>query len=276
LSGFTENLRPLNAGPILPLLCLLMLAGCGTMRNGRGWGQEAIYPVSWARVQTAAYNALFDYQTLVPAAGALIFTIDDWDERTSDWAIDHTPLFSSVEDAQDASDTLRDILMVEAAATAFLTPSGDEPGDWLAAKARGALVELAAAGVTGGMTNVLKDAAGRERPDKRNDNSLPSAHASASFSFATLANRNLDAMNWPTPAKRTVQSANLLLATGVAWARVEGGRHYPSDILAGAALGTFISSFIHDAFLPTPEDNRFQLLVFPQQDGAFVQVAFSF
>lgn len=258
------------------LLGVLVLSGCGTMRNGRGWGQDAIYPVSWERVQTAAYNAFFDYQTLIPAAGALIFTIDDWDERASDWAIDHTPIFNSVEDAKDASDTMRDILMAEAIATGFLTPSGDEPGAWSVAKAKGFVVELAAAGATGGATALLKDATGRERPDGSNDNSLPSAHASASFSYATLANRNIDATDWPKTAKRTLQISNLLLATGVAWARVEGARHYPSDVLAGAALGTFLSSFIHDAFLPTPEDDRFQLLVFPQKDGGSVQIAFSF
>jgi hypothetical protein len=38
-------------------------------------------------------------------------------------------------------------------------------------------------------------------------------------------------------------------------------------------LGTFISSFIHDALLPTPEDDRFQLLVFPQKDGGLVYIA---
>lgn len=269
-------LRIFRSGWAILVLSMLVLSGCGTMCNGRGWGQDAIYPVSWERVQKAATNAFLDYQTLIPAAGALIFTIDDWDERASDWAIDHTPVFGSVEDAGDASDNLRDILMVEAFATGFLTPSGEEPGDWMVAKAKGFAVELAAAGATGGVTSLLKDATGRERPNKRNDRSFPSAHASAAFSFATLANRNVDAMNWPKPAKRTLQTVNLLLATGVAWARVEGSEHYPSDVLAGAALGTFLSSFIHDAFLGTPEDDRFQFLVCPQKDGGSVQIAFSF
>jgi len=33
---------------------------------------------------------------------------------------------------------------------------------------------------------------------------------------------------------------------------------------------------IYDAFLPIPEDDRFQFLIFPQMDGASVQIAFSF
>jgi hypothetical protein len=34
-----------------------------------------------------------------------------------------------------------------------------------------------------------------------------------------------------------------------AWARIEAGAHYPTDVLAGAALGNFVSLFVHDAFL---------------------------
>lgn len=268
--------RSFGLGWTLMLLSMLVLTGCGTMRNGRGWGQDAVYPVSWERVQTAATNALFDYQTLIPVAGALIFLIDDWDHQVSDWAVDHTPIFDSKEDAKDASDDLRDFLQLEALVTGLLAPSGDEPGGWMAAKTKGFAVELAAAGATGMITSFSKDATNRERPDERNDNSFPSAHASAAFSAATLANRNIDVLNWPKPAKRTLQVTNLLLATGVAWARVEGERHYPTDVLIGAALGSFLSSFIHDAFMGAPDDDRFQFLVCPQKDGGSVQIAFSF
>ena len=36
------------------------------------------------------------------------------------------------------------------------------------------------------------------------------------------------------------------------WARLEGNRHYPSDVLFGFALGNFIAAFMNDAFV-TPE-----------------------
>ena len=39
------------------------------------------------------------------------------------------------------------------------------------------------------------------------------------------------------------------LTLGTSWARIEAGWHYPSDTLAGMALGNFIASFINDAFL---------------------------
>jgi hypothetical protein len=73
-----------------------------------------------------------------------------------------------------------------------------------------------------------------------------------------------------------LQIGNLLFATGVAWARVEAGGHYPSDVLAGAALGHFISAFIYDAFMRVPEDERLGLYVSPSRHGAMIGVSFGF
>jgi hypothetical protein len=38
--------------------------------------------------------------------------------------------------------------------------------------------------------------------------------------------------------------------------------------LAGAALGHFLSAFIHDAFMGTSTADRFQLVITPSKDGA--------
>ena len=43
------------------------------------------------------------------------------------------------------------------------------------------------------------------------------------------------------------------LAGATAWARVEGGVHYPSDVLAGAALGHFVTSTFTHALLTRPQ-----------------------
>lgn len=34
-----------------------------------------------------------------------------------------------------------------------------------------------------------------------------------------------------------------MITAGTAWARVEGGVHYPSDVLAGMALGHFVENY---------------------------------
>jgi hypothetical protein len=258
------------------MMALLLSAGCGTLTNGRSWGQDAVFPGDLKNISRAAHDAFFDLQTLIPAAGALIFAIDDFDDRVSDWASDHNPIFGSDENAQDASDVLRNVLLAEFFVTALATPSGDDPKKWAYAKSKGLAVELAALGTTLGATGLLKVATDRERPDESNNNSFPSGHSSASFSAATLANRNFDSIRLPKKFKRPIQVGNLILATSVAWARVEGAKHFPSDVLAGAALGYFITAFIHDAFLGLPDEDRFGFVIISLDGGAAAQLSFHF
>ena len=268
----------MHLGVCLILLMLsLGIAGCGTLPNGRGWGQDALSSSSLARIPRAAYNAFFDLQTLIPAVGAVVCAAGDFDDDIADWATRHTPLFGSVEGAQKASDWLRTTLQVEAAVTALATPSGNDPQHWAYWKAKGLGVELAAVGLTSGVTHLLKATTDRGRPDDPQDKtSFPSGHASGAFAAATLANRNVDSLGISKPLQRTMQITNLGLASGVAWARVEGGRHYPSDVLAGAALGHFLSAFIHDAFLGLPDTGRFRLIILPAAENTRVELSFGF
>lgn len=261
---------------LLPAMISILVAGCGTLENGRGWGQDAFFPIVPERISGAAYDAFFNPQTLIPLAGAAVFAIDDFDERVSDWAVKHNPVFGSTVDAIDASDSLKDILQVEAIVTALATPSGDDPEQWAFSKLRGIGVELLAMGVTHSATSRLKDATNRTRPSKSDDRSFPSSHTSSAFSYMTVANRNLDSINMPRMFKPALKVGNTLLAASVAWARVEGQQHYPSDVLAGAALGHFLTAFIHDAFLNLPEDSNVDFAVFPVKGGAGVELVFRF
>jgi len=263
----------LTAGVIL---ISFFTEGCGTLPNGRGWGQDAFYPIDSDRISRAARNALFNPNTLVPLASALVFGIDDFDEKVSDWAVKHNPVFGSKDDARDASDYLRATLRAEAVVTALATPSGDVPEQWMVSKAKGLGVELAAIGATSSTTDWVKEATDRTRPDERSDNSFPSGHASGAFSYMTLANRNIDLIDMPQSLKPPLKIGNYLLASGVAWARVEGQRHYPSDVLAGAALGHFMTAFIHDAFMNLPGDGNVDFVVFPVKKGAGIALAFRF
>jgi hypothetical protein len=140
---------------------LFIFAGCGTLKNGRSWGEDAFYPVDFKKISHAAFNAFFDLQTLIPAAGALIFAVDDFDDEVSDWATDHNPIFGSDQNAKDASDVLRAEFFV----TALATPSGNDARKWTYAKTKGLGVELAALGTTLGVTGLLKATTDRDRPD---------------------------------------------------------------------------------------------------------------
>jgi hypothetical protein len=260
----------------LLLLVLSLLAGCGTLENGRGWGQDALWPLDWDRIARAGRDALCDPGTWAPAVGALVFSIDDFDERVSHWAVEHNPLFGTEDGADHASNYLNDVLQMEVLATALATPSGDTPAVWLPSKLKGMTVEAGALWVTAGVTDLLKGATGRVRPDDSDDKSFPSGHTSHAFSCATLANRNLESIDVPEGIRPVLQIGNTVLASGVAWARVEARKHYPSDVLAGAALGHFLTAFIHDAFLNLPEDGSVDFSVYPMSGGAGLELCFRF
>ena len=77
--------------------------------------------------------------------------------------------------------------------------------------------------------------------------SFPSAHSSTSFA-AALAYRRLGAPAAPLYG----------LAGGLALSRLYLGLHYPSDILAGALLGSAVAAVRapHDAPMSTPRERR--------------------
>jgi membrane-associated phospholipid phosphatase len=264
------------AGLALGSLLLLLQTGCGTLPGGRRWGEDAVYPVTWERVGKAARNAVLDPVTWVTAGGAAIFAIDDFDQRVSHWASERTPLFGSQRTADDLSTVFRDTLRAEVYLTLALTPSGDDPLEWGLAKARGGAVEYLAMRATAWPTSWLKDEVGRERPDGSSDSSFPSGHASAAFSSLRLANRNLDAMDIPAWARTSLKAGNHILAGGSAWARVEAKRHYPSDVLVGAALGNLVTTFIHDAFMNLPEDSTFSFYLEPSPRGVMAGMSWDF
>jgi hypothetical protein len=260
----------------LVLVAASFLAGCGTLENGRGWGQDALWPLDWDRLARAGRDALCDPGTWAPALGALVFSIDDFDERVSDWAVEHNPIFGTQDRAHDASNYLNHVLQMEVLATLLATPSGDTPEVWLPSKLKGAAVAAGALWASARVTDLLKSATGRERPDGSDDRSFPSGHTSHAFSSATLANRNLESIDALDGIRPVLQVGNTVLASGVAWARVEARKHYPSDVLAGAALGHFLTAFIHDAFLNLPEDGSVDFSVFVLKGGAGLELCFRF
>lgn len=127
-----------------------------------------------------------------------------------------------------------------------LTRAGEHSVLWLVLAAAGALfggrraTGAAGKGVlalacTSATANGLKLVSRRRRPGRRRllhhtprSSSFPSGHSASAFAFAVAASREL-------PEAGPVL---LPLAAGVAYSRVYLGVHYPSDVIAGAAIGT--------------------------------------
>lgn len=138
---------------------------------------------------------------------------------------------------------------------------GAVPAAWLGAVGTNAQSAVAAAyrltltqGLTYGLVVGAKHAIGRSRPyvdlalrartDRHNPPapgdahlSFPSGHAGLSAALAT---------SWSLSYPRWyVIGPSALWATGVALSRVYLGVHYPSDVLAGAALGVGVALLVH-------------------------------
>jgi hypothetical protein len=227
---------------------LSCFCGCGTLRDGKGWGEDATLSPGWDRAGKAAYTSLVSPFTWLPVAGAAILQIDNWDKHISTWASDTTPVFGSRQNADDWSNYLLYTSGALYGATALLAPGRVQAGDWVTDKMKGFIVGGAAIGLSEGVVGVLQPALDRERPDG-SPQSFPSGHATAAASFSTLAAKNIGTLQLDRPTEIAADSGLVLLAAGTAWARVEAKRHYPADILAGMAIGHFISAFVNDAFL---------------------------
>jgi len=225
-------------------LCLIFSSGCSPLKR-----------------------AFFNPNTLVPLVGAGVFlAVDDLDEKVSDWATKHYPIYGSSAGASDAGRFFKTILKYETYATSLTVPNE---------KAKTVGVQLAAWNAVKGATSILKDETNRMRPNGANDLSFPSRCTSFAFSSATISNYNLDYLEFDN-LRRGLQFGNLCLASGVGWARIERGAHYPSDVLFGAALGNFLSAFIYDAFLGLPVNEEVRFSVVPFEGGAMAQLSFRF
>lgn len=248
----------------LGILCLGLLEGCGTLPHDRRWGADVTASPGWHRIGAAAAAAVRDPLVWGPMLGAAALQAGHWDRDASDWAREQTPVFGSSRDADRWSDDLRDATRYAHVATVLASSSGDTASAWTRNKLRGVLIDLGAIGATRGMTAGLKGASDRERPNGLDRRSFPSGHASTASVHANLASRNLEFVRL-RPWVRVGFDAGLQLASfGTAWARVEAGMHYPSDVLAGVALGRFLGALFHDALLdPARPQEGWVVTVYP-------------
>ncbi len=252
-AGPGRPLRRRLALPFASLALLALLAPLGACSSApirkEGEADLRFWPTG-ARWRQASVNALRDPITWGSAAGAAAIAAGGWDGKISHWAVTKTPLFGSIDNAKKRSDDLRALCNFAMLGTALAVPGGDYP--WRSRIER-LLVEEAGVISASTVTGQLKETIPRERPDESDNHSLPSGHSTRAFAYNGMSSRNLDAMDLPDPVRDSLKGLFTALAAGTGWARIEGERHYPTDVLAGAAVGNFMSLFIHDAFLGRTE-----------------------
>lgn len=245
-------ITPLNKRLLCMIgLCILleMLSACSSLgvRARRAVAAAARDPWIWA-----------------PLAGAVAVTATNNDERISRWAKEKTPVFGSQEAAEAASDRYR-LYASSATWTIFLSAPQQSEGGWLAGKGKDMSSSLAGLAMARNTTGVLKSTAQRERPNGSPlHDSFPSAHSTDAFAHAALARRYAEEMPIYQPLRTGMQWATNGFAFATAWGRVEGGFHYPSDVLVGAAVANFATQFfMNDEVAATKSPWR----VRPRTDG---------
>ena len=102
--------------------------------------------------------------------------------------------------------------------------------------------------------------------------SFPSGHASTAAVSATLAADNIDTLQILASGRIALEGLGAGLAVGTAYARVEAKKHFPSDVLVGAALGHFIGVFANEAFLGIDRPYQFSPNVDVSKDGFLIGI----
>lgn len=212
------------------------LNGCANMDSSDHWS---------GRILNASKTAIQSPNTWVPLTGAVLMVASNSDHEASDWAVENKPLIDHWHDAEEASNTFAGIVSVSAIlSSALLSTKRSQHSRWDRLK-----VDAATFFITSGVTEQAKTIFGRDRPKNTANDSFPSGHTSQAFCAAAITAKNLKLYRMSKTKKMAINISMYTLAYGTAWARVESQNHYPSDVLAGAALGNFIGIFLREILL---------------------------
>ncbi len=252
-------------------LFLVLASGCAS-KSRPFLGENVTIAPGWSRLMQSGKQALRDPNVWGSLLAATALQVGDLDEQISDQLREDTPLFGSTRDARNYSDDLKDLNQVAYIATALAAPGADAVGEWLGSKAKLVGTEWLAVELAGEFTTGIQHYSGREKPNEKNDNGFPSYHTSTATMSAQMANLNVEYLPVSSQSKQALTYTFNSIAALTAWARVEAGEHYPSDVLAGWALGHFLGYLAEDFIAPDQD----QLRISTQISGDSIGVGMEF
>jgi len=117
---------------------------------------------------------------------------------------------------------------------------------------------------------LLGSQGGEERTASGVSGSFYSGHSSAAFASATFTGYWFAQQHPESPYRKWIWTGSYLTATTIATLRVMAGKHYPSDVLVGAAVGSAFGWLI--PWLHRESSERVSLS--PLANGCLVHVKF--
>lgn len=261
---------------ILTLLFVLCSSCSFIARKGK-WGKDAFYPIKSERVKNAFIKNATSAHVWVPTVGAGFIHVMAYDNKISKYVNKDRTIYNEQTKADNYSDNFNNALKYEMYLSILLTPSQNEEGkvnNYIWNKFRGALLVNAASSSSKITQHTIRGVTDRRRPNAKDNNSLPSGHATEAGSRRVLITRNLESSGMDQSTQTGINTVNTLMSFGTMWARVEGKRHYPTDVLLGYALGSFVSGFIYDALIN--DDMHTSVSLGPTPNGAMANFSYHF
>lgn len=259
------------------LTSLALISSCSMVSKKGQWGKNALYPLKGGRIIDAIKKNAQSAHVWGPVAGAVVFSASNFDRNFSNWVANEADVFKDKDAADAWSDNFNNILKAEMYATILLTASHNDDEDfWGYAwnKTKGGLVVNVAASSSRFSVDQVRKVVKRQRPNKIDLKSLPSGHASEAGSRRVIIGKGIDSIDMDPNLRFGVNALNTSMAIGTLWARVEGKRHYPSDVMLGYAFGSFISGVVYDSLINLDANETF--VIIPGTDKLSAMYSYSF
>jgi membrane-associated phospholipid phosphatase len=134
--------------------------------------------------------------------------------------------------------------------------------------------------LTTGITNLTKSLSQRTRPYYYNQafnptekqalgneygehDSFFSGHAAIAFSSAVFLSTTYTQIYGKNSWSKIIWASSIAIATGTTYLRYESGQHFPTDLIAGAAIGASIGYFV--PFFHKVNNEKLGLIIAPNQ-----------
>jgi hypothetical protein len=231
---------------------------------------EETFRLKYNGVTEAIIDTSFSPAFYIPAGIALVTYFDGIGKRISnDSRIQH-PLWGNPDRAADASDTLRTVTSISMVSSSLLFHKNG--AQYMAYNlAFDILASFSAVQVRG----AIRDDTPRSRPNGESG-SFPSGHATAVGARVALSNYNIFRSDLDKNTKYWLAGMNWSVAYLTAYSRIESHNHYTEDVMAGIALGYWVTNVMKKTFTNTYMPLNFDVAAFGGKDDFGLLVEYRF